>query len=405
MFGHLDMLPSIVICFGALLFVAKIDSIFFPVNPQPEKLAFLQIGRAIACFSVVLAHNSFCYTAHPVNEAVLRVSPALPPHKWGWFVQTIAQSGVGVMIFFLISGYVIALSLRQTSAKAFLVKRFFRIYPVYIICFLLAVGHYFIYKQWMRRDDWWYGGNTLRLMLSEMSLVGDLLGPLTNITEVKMQIAWTLMIEVKFYLLCAVLAKLKILNAIGVTVIALMAAVMWAMAGGTTHIGDAHHVLLTYWWNIILHLLSYMTYMFIGSCVYFYDAHYMSRRSLILAVLCLTVIHMLTCARDRGFAFIPIGGIVIFGMLYQTKMGMGRITNGLANLSYPLYVFHIVCYAFCAWLFAKANVTNPYFGVVSSIAYAIVMAFLISRFVEIPMQRLGARITRGALGREAGKVR
>jgi len=50
------------------------------------------------------------------------------------------QGGAGVDIFFIISGYIITLSTQSkhnASAKDFVIKRFFRIYPPFIVCLII----------------------------------------------------------------------------------------------------------------------------------------------------------------------------------------------------------------------------------------------------------------------------
>lgn len=66
------------------------------------------------------------------------LDPLIPNVKLGDLL--FGQGGAGVDIFFIISGYIITLSTQSThnaSAKSFIIKRFFRIYPPFIICLIL----------------------------------------------------------------------------------------------------------------------------------------------------------------------------------------------------------------------------------------------------------------------------
>ena len=99
--------------------------------------------------------------------------------------------GVGVCIFFLISGYIIPSTLEQyKSAKVFLINRFFRLFPL----FLLFVA---IHK----------------IKHHETSLLGILL-PFANFfkTQAILGVDWTLRIECMYYLIICYIAYYWKLN-------------------------------------------------------------------------------------------------------------------------------------------------------------------------------------------------
>lgn len=99
---------------------------------------------------------------------------------------------VGVDLFFIISGFVIALSTKSdASIKTFILKRFLRIYPVYFICVMLAV---------------WVWGERINvatiksflLVPLDFSKAAPWYGYSIIIT------AWTLTYEIVFYLVFAI---------------------------------------------------------------------------------------------------------------------------------------------------------------------------------------------------------
>lgn len=105
-----------------------------------EHIVFLDHIRGVAILSVFLYHalDASFGADHFLFKGWLRSaesSGALPillyPLTMGW---------LGVAIFFVISGFCIHLSHRQSSNRktsAFLTKRFFRIYPPYLIALLI----------------------------------------------------------------------------------------------------------------------------------------------------------------------------------------------------------------------------------------------------------------------------
>ncbi|WP_343551199.1 acyltransferase [Pantoea sp.] len=134
------------------------------------KLLSIHYLRGIAALLVVVAHNSFLLS----GEWVKNIPGAL-----------------GVDIFFIISGFIITLATQKSSITpvSFIIKRFFRIWPVFFITWLLAC--LFVYR------DQPLGTmiNALLFGLQDYTRPGpgfgnSMLGP-----------PWTLTYELLFYLL------------------------------------------------------------------------------------------------------------------------------------------------------------------------------------------------------------
>lgn len=86
----------------------------------------LQYLRGIAALLVVLYHSRY------------EINNVYPLHNLG---DLLFQQGyIGVDLFFMVSGFVIMLSTENdSSVKSFILKRFFRLYPVYISCLIMTV--------------------------------------------------------------------------------------------------------------------------------------------------------------------------------------------------------------------------------------------------------------------------
>src|SRR3954465_8681907 len=84
-----------------------------------RRLAWLDALRGIAAVVVVFKH-----ALRPLlPEMESAVKAAFEP---GWY---------GVMVFFLVSGYIVPASLeRRGSIQAFWISRFFRLYPLFGVC-------------------------------------------------------------------------------------------------------------------------------------------------------------------------------------------------------------------------------------------------------------------------------
>ena len=84
-----------------------------------NKIYIFDLMRGIASFMLIIHHYFYsCKT------------------------NLLALSVAGTAIFYFISGYVIPMSFERTSVKSFLIKRFFRLYPILIFLLIFLIGCY-----------------------------------------------------------------------------------------------------------------------------------------------------------------------------------------------------------------------------------------------------------------------
>ncbi|MBV9393344.1 MAG: acyltransferase family protein, partial [Methylobacteriaceae bacterium] len=108
----------------------------FHVNRgSANRLAFADLLRGIAALVVVIGHFTVLYLTNPTIVALIVMSEtrsAVPlPRLVTQFVELFDLPSMGVAAFFLISGFVIPLSLEGTKTRAYMLKRFLRIFPTY----------------------------------------------------------------------------------------------------------------------------------------------------------------------------------------------------------------------------------------------------------------------------------
>ena len=144
---------------------------------RSDHIVGIDLLRFVAAFMVVLFHYGSFGRLQPEQYAALpdRAFPMLDGWtQYGW---------VGVQFFFVLSGYVIALSARGGDWKAFLTKRALRILPALWICASVAllVRVAVSGQIWDRLADW------------ARSVVLLPKGPYID------GVIWTLVVEVVFY--------------------------------------------------------------------------------------------------------------------------------------------------------------------------------------------------------------
>ncbi|MEU7739783.1 acyltransferase [Nonomuraea sp. NPDC049158] len=146
------------------------------VQQVPSRFAWLDALRGIGALAVVGEHLT---------------TWAMP-----WLRPTSFNLGVyGVLVFFLVSGYIIPSSLeRHGDVRAFWIGRFFRLYPLYlaVIALVLALAWWIPVRLEVPRD--------LSSVAAHLTMLLDAVGAAGVLNTL-----WTLSYEMVFYLLAAAL--------------------------------------------------------------------------------------------------------------------------------------------------------------------------------------------------------
>jgi peptidoglycan/LPS O-acetylase OafA/YrhL len=96
-----------------------------------DRLVALDIFRVFAAVSVVFFHYFF---GAVINGSVSYSH--LPT-----VLQAVSSYGyLGVQFFFMISGFVIAMSIKDRGAVDFVLARFYRLFPAYWVCVLITAS-------------------------------------------------------------------------------------------------------------------------------------------------------------------------------------------------------------------------------------------------------------------------
>ena len=152
-----------------------------PVPARGRRLAWLDALRGIAALCVVYAHFG------------TRVLPQV--HR---AVYNVFDPGLyGVLVFFLVSGYIVPASLeRKGSVRTFWVSRLFRLFPLFAFAIAAVLLLHGLGLASVRGAD----HNVTASVLSHLFMLNELLGE-TNIIVV----LWTLSYEMAFYVLLTAL--------------------------------------------------------------------------------------------------------------------------------------------------------------------------------------------------------
>ncbi|GAA2123444.1 acyltransferase family protein [Actinomadura napierensis] len=153
------------------------------VSTPATRLGWLDVLRGWAALAVALHHATYVYLPD------VRIS------LQGWF----DPGTYGVLVFFLVSGYIVPASLeRRESVRGFWIGRFFRIYPLLAVASFLAVLPFLLGVLGLRAGLEHY--HPVTAVLAHMTMMQDLLA-----VPNAMNVLWTLSYEMAFYLLVVAL--------------------------------------------------------------------------------------------------------------------------------------------------------------------------------------------------------
>jgi peptidoglycan/LPS O-acetylase OafA/YrhL len=373
-----------------------------------DKVQFAHTLRGVAALIVAFgAHlGGLFWQNRPVACGLLGIEgcPAgtLPRfvelvHHFGW----LSFGHFGVALFFLISGFVIPFSLLQLRPSQFLVARAFRIFPTYWI----ALGLGLLILAYTKQKPLW--ASTTEVFL-QAALVRDLAW-IASIDG----ISWTLEIEIKFYILCALCAGWIVRGRTAALMLVLAGIGAVSISVSRIAVGDS---LLTSWSTVqpyfgILHAIGmsflFIVYMLIGTL---FNLHYRERiSSRALAALCVAAFLWFACVwgynqdlrdQEANGVLNYLLALLCFTILYlgREHIGSSRVFSWLGDISYPLYAVHpIAGYALLYYLSAQG--VRPIVATALTLLAMLALALALHHLVELPSNRIGKRIARSLGGK------
>ncbi len=353
-------------------------------TPPTHRLLALDALRFVAAAAVLLYHFTATSTATRFWGGVpgAELFPAINhATRYGW---------LAVELFFVISGFVILMTTQGRSLTHFIGSRVGRLFPGYWACIVLtAVLHAF-----------WSGGRSLSFgeTLLNLTMVQDLVGATSS-----QVVYWTLLTELKFYLLVGVMLAFGPLTReriVGLAVVWPLAGVV-ARATGQYELGE---VLVA----------RYSPYFAVGMMLFLLRRDGVRGNRLVVAVLggnvALCCHHVLAAADGATeLQSVPVHGGVSLAIVLACVAAVwaassprivlrGRVPVALCAtggvLTYPLYLVHSEFgYATIEALTTRG--LPPWATLAAAIAVTTLLGWAIYRFVE---QRWSRRLRHAVVG-------
>ncbi|WP_338664009.1 acyltransferase family protein [Pararoseomonas sp. SCSIO 73927] len=361
---------------------------------DPPRIAFAHGLRGPAALLVLLSHyTQFFWDRRGAAANFLGLPNWTGPAPSVLELHRLLPEGFaghfGVALFFLISGFVIPFSLLDRGRGSFALGRVLRILPTYaaglsvtMLAVLACARHFgqpvpFGVAQWA----------------AQLLFVRDLLS-LPSIDG----IVWTLEIEVRFYLLCLLLAPALRAGRVAPLVTAALAMFGGVGALAALPLPDA-------WLTAVTELgisAQMITFMLVGTVFHAWHRGTEPQRTLLAAGAALLALFAAQWAVGgmRG-ALRPgllsyAAALGLFAALFAARHRIRQLPgplDALARISYPLYVVHGVAGFAVMRLLLEAG-WGPGAAVLAATALAFAAAWLLHRLVERPTQRAAHRLGR-----------
>jgi exopolysaccharide production protein ExoZ len=329
---------------------------------EPNKLQGLQAGRALAALSVAYFHSYMLLNGWP-QDYVFPI-PGLREHGY-----------LGVNFFFAISGFVISsvCDKPEFSPRPFLIKRVFRVYPVYLAVILLTI----VLK---------LAGVAMPGVLYNFPHVAYSLTLLPQDGQPFYPVTWSLEYEVMFYLLAVLVVPF--LGVWGLAAV-LLGLVRWSITSPPDF--------------FTLHLVSTINADFLAGVLAYLLRKPLSFIPPLLLIGAGLFGYYCVAVEQVSFSGSAGGFLLVSGLInarWRWDHAPLRWLAKLGDASYSLYLLHFILIWIAVALFERTRLPPAWTAEPLRFAYAAVCIWLsvqTYRLIERPMIRLGNQIvaTRG----------
>jgi peptidoglycan/LPS O-acetylase OafA/YrhL len=325
-------------------------------NPATGELPFLEavhLLRGLAAVMVVLDHSISC--------GGLGLAPSLK-NVLGWY------GTIGVVIFFVISGFVLPYSLHASYKLAdyprFLLRRLIRLEPVYLVGLAMAIVSVWLQAEFKQGPGEAWHLDWGRLLAHLLYLV-----PFTKY-EWMNSAFWTLAVEFQFYLLIGLLFPLLRRASPWQAIFSIVA------VSSATFLETGHYTLL-------MHLPLFG----LGTLTYLLRTGHLRTSQYLTGVALLCALY--TC--HNPVVWTLYGGAAATVMAWWNPPRMK--IRFLGSISYPLYVVHVPILTLTARAGLRLGQEDHLIWV-AAISAAVIVAIVVHHFVEKPSVQLSRDIFR-----------
>jgi peptidoglycan/LPS O-acetylase OafA/YrhL len=325
------------------------------------RLPELDALRGIAAVGVVLCHLT---SGRPQGEHFL---------KYGF---------TGVDLFFMISGFVILMSLENIKSwKDFVFRRAIRLYPAYWVAVILT-AILLVYLGFEHYNSRYLIKSVANLTMFQPFLLQEHLD----------NSYWTLIVEMHFYIIMLILYRLRMLKRIEV----ICSIFLVALLAVGTYLRYYPPSIPTLWIIYRYAAIIICFPSFAAGIVYYkIMTEQVTAKRLLLLALCLVTTYSFGTTDPRVLLVKPFNYyliLVLFNVIFflfvksKLKFIVNKITLFYGAVSYSIYLINgTICFKLFPLLMAKHVEFWP--SAILTLGVLTALSFLITKFIENPVQR------------------
>ena len=339
---------------------------------KSKRLVFLDYMRVFAFMSVLIGHKLMeplqAFISNSNHHSTLRLIAEL--------IYPICLGGAaGVVVFFLTSGYIITHVLQTESTLDFIIKRIFRIYPLYMVAVILE------WFMWNKLNGQQFP--SLSVLIPQLLLIGDFFQTPHALAGVE----WTLRIEIIFY---AYMAFLKWVGAFRYQYI-----LPWVMLASACTLFFLPEIPGKDIW-VHGYFTLYAPFLFMGALVYLIEFKKANRYVCVVVMAIIFVYYLFLLSKlhpawSRSHFAVLALGIFIASWIFRFQLPDGAFLRGASDLTYSVYLFHN-----WLWLYLMGLVKDNSFVYISDnfqvFVILIIICYLMQKTVEVGGVKLGKKV-------------
>lgn len=339
-------------------------------NSTQKRLIFLDFLRIFAFSSVLIGHKFYQSLVDLANNNSIHASIRLIINA---ILPFFYAGGAGVIVFFLISGYIVIHVLQTTSSVDFIIKRIFRIYPLYIFAVLLQYSISAILH---------HNYADFKTLIPQLLLIGDFFNTPYTLNGVE----WTLRIEILFYFYMFFMDYLQLTKKYK-SILPFILIITVIIIG---QIGTFPTKLFSGYFNLYAPLL------FLGTLFWLYENKFISNWFMFFytAIILIQYWHLIaTIAPTWRFQHFCLLAIILFSLVwrFREKFIFNRTVLFISELTYAVYLTH-------NWLFDyikhSLDVINISYSNLLALGILILFCIFMVRIIEKPGIKLGNQIVK-----------
>lgn len=352
-----------------------------------SRLYAIDLVRVFAVLLVVYAHL-VCVGSFEMSLPIIVNSEETLPilnHKlWDFWkidiflfdVFSIQAATFGVTLFFMVTGYLMPIMMERYTRKEFLINRFFRIFPV-LIASLILIALFLYFTQGIT-----FGVTSY---LSSFTLTYPFFGIIPILG-----VLWTLVIEVLFYFITALMGRATFQKLILVQVSILCCIIL------SIKFSEFYYL------RILAYNLKFILMIHMGTAIYLIEKEgtYIDKFIYLFSSFTIAYIGFFiykTAFNDtstyNNLGTFLIALFVLIMAVYGGKIitSMPKMVLLLADLVYPIYLIHVP-FGLGGMVLLRGYVTSPYLLFFYALSITILISYFLHKFLELYGIALGKKL-------------